>query len=372
MSKIQDIPSSELKETIFSMDEEIDENSVGPGGELQNQNVNNNTQHVVEGTVEGEKPADSSKKKRRPSKTKRQRRWKPYYRSSWEERKEMDAREAHRVRKMGDKRLSDGQPVAPYNTTQFLMDEHEPEFDSPGLQTFDPWQHHPHHPMDTSTESTDSEYYSSPDDEEEFLYKQFTQEYKSSCAERLGTMTKDDLIHEYIAMEDRVEDLEKKLKEVKRHERELAGSDDDTEMQPGEMRMDPETAEKCRLLQAEINRLIDENAELKTENLRLSTSEGDQEVSLDSESDSQSGYSTTTDSSDESDSSDSSSSNSTSDLDQYGSAKSITPSNSVHIKTPTSIPSSPVYIPYSGTENYVTGATKNIHISTPPQMKSPS
>jgi len=357
------------------MDEENNGNNPQPGGERPNQSVNNNTEHVVIDPEDGEKTAATTRKKkhRRPSKIKRQRRFQPYYKLSWEESKDTDG---VADQKMRERRL-DGQPVAPYNTTQFLMDEHEQEFDSPGLQTFDPWQHHLHHAMDT-TESTDSEYYSSPDDEEEFLYKQFTQEYKSSCAERLGTMTKEDLIHEYIAMEDRVDALEKKLKEVKRHERELAGSDDDTEMQPGEMRMDPETAEKCRLLQAEINRLIDENNELKTENLRLSVSEGDQEVSLDSESDSQSGYSTTTDSSsDESDSSDSSTSDSNSDLDNYGSAK-TTPSSSVHAKTPTSIPSSPVYIPYSCTDNYISEDPKkspipmsSIHISTPPKAKSP-
>ena len=193
-------------------------------------------------------------------------------------------------------------------------------------------------------------------------------------------MKKQELIQEYIALEDHVETLEKKLKDVKKRERELAGSDDDTEIKPGEMRMDPETAEKCRLLQAEINRLIEENNELKTENRRLSTSEADAELtSADSESDSDSSLTSTStsDSSDESDSSDSSSDESSSDRTSHTSY--TTPASSVHMKTPTSFPSTPARTPYYENE-YLEEDYSNsksplllgaMRISTPPYLTSP-
>ena len=50
------------------------------------------------------------------------------------------------------------------------MDEHEGEYDVDELSEFDPWDHH--------NREGQTEYYSSPDDEEEFLYKEFTKEYK--------------------------------------------------------------------------------------------------------------------------------------------------------------------------------------------------
>ncbi|KAI4467055.1 hexamethylene bisacetamide inducible 1 [Holotrichia oblita] len=51
-----------------------------------------------------------------------------------------------------------------------------------------------------------------PDDEEEFLIKDFDDQYQSLQAERLHAMTKSELVEEYLLLESRVEILTKRLR----------------------------------------------------------------------------------------------------------------------------------------------------------------
>lgn len=101
-------------------------------------------------------------------------------------------------------------PEAPRNTNQFLLEDHGliEELDgnlkvSPALQNRD------------SSVSVDSEgdFYSSPDDEEQFLIKDFDDQYESLHAERLQSMSKTELIQEYLLLEGRVEQLSKQLQD---------------------------------------------------------------------------------------------------------------------------------------------------------------
>jgi len=44
---------------------------------------------------------------------------------TWEERQAVDEKEAIRATTKREARMALGQPMAPYNTTQFLMDQHD-------------------------------------------------------------------------------------------------------------------------------------------------------------------------------------------------------------------------------------------------------
>lgn len=106
-------------------------------------------------------------------------------------------------------------PEAPYNSNRFLIEDHgyNDEFDE-DLKNTDQ--------ISTSTVTrtrdssfsidSDGEFYSTPDDEEEFLIKDFDDQYESLQAERLYAMTKNELIQEYLVLEGRVEQLTKRLK----------------------------------------------------------------------------------------------------------------------------------------------------------------
>ena len=195
-----------------------------------------------------------------------------------------------------------GQP-APNNTTQFIMEDHT------DLQLQDFNVHRAKNSICSSAVAektgrardssfsvdSDEEFYSSPEDEEEFLTKEFSNTYEDVHVERLGTMTKAELIEEYLQLEKRVDSLEKKLKLASRTLEQggsVTGNDSDGEIGSGELRMDPDTAEKIRIFQEEINKLMVANEELVKENnrLRASSAAGPPSPfsSVDSESDSSS------------------------------------------------------------------------------------
>ena len=56
---------------------------------------------------------------------KHRRKWKPYNKLSWEERQELDEAETKRACMKREERFASGHPVAPYNTTQFIMEDRQ-------------------------------------------------------------------------------------------------------------------------------------------------------------------------------------------------------------------------------------------------------
>ena len=117
-----------------------------------------------------------------------------------------------------------GKPYAPYNTTQFLMEDHnvrEPEFEEiskllrlhQAQEDRDGAAAAENESFSTRDGSDSEDFFSSPDDEHEhFQQRQFSQVYEHVHAERLGAMSKKDLVQEYLLLEQKVEDLEQKLK----------------------------------------------------------------------------------------------------------------------------------------------------------------
>lgn len=94
--------------------------------------------------------------------------------------------------------------LVPYNTNKFLMEEHMPELPANGVRT-----------RDSSFSIDDSEennYFNAlPEDEEEFLTKEFSSVYEDARSERLDGMSKSQLIREYLQMEANYDKLSQNL-----------------------------------------------------------------------------------------------------------------------------------------------------------------
>lgn len=280
---------------------ECDERSLG-GAEVNTCSVsvdNNSTEDVFTDKLEYQ--PEEKKKKLRRGKSKKQK-YKPYFKLSWQERRKRDVRETKRANRVRAEMFAHGQPVAPYNTTQFLMEDNNDVQDldvqlksvSTSSDTVPVFQK-PCRARDSSfsLDSDEDFFYSSPEDEEEFLTKEFSNTYEDLHAERLSGMTKAELIQEYLQLEDRVDVLEKNLNEADAQAKERADESDE-EIGKGEMHMDPETAEKIRIFQQEISNLIEENDQLREENERLQNLHKSDSSSFDSDSDSTSTVSCST------------------------------------------------------------------------------
>lgn len=242
------------------------------------------------------------RRKTRRGKSKR-RKLKPYSKLSWQEGSEQEDNQTKLANKVRARMLAHRQPVAPYNTTQFLMEDHndlqdldvqlKAVTDSDRLRTNASVFQRPSRVRDSSL-SVDSEedYYSSPEDEEEFLTKEFSNAYEDLHAERLHQLTKSQLIQEYLQLEGKVDMLEGRLKKSQAVEIREQMNDIDTDIEKREMHVDEETSRKIQVFQQEINKLLKENEQLRLENdyLRRSYVKGDIVPSVlssvDSESDS--------------------------------------------------------------------------------------
>lgn len=178
---------------------------------------------------DGKEENDGKKRKRCRRKRKagehhhhqRVHRWKPYVEMTWEEKQELEELEALRANRKRDKRFASGQPMAPYNTTQFLMEQHDGDDRTPrGVEpnpdekiVFEPpfKQRHPSGLGDRSGSGEDDSLSDSPswhnDFEDSYLQRDFIKAYESFRAERLQAMTKDELIRECLIMEGKLEQL---------------------------------------------------------------------------------------------------------------------------------------------------------------------
>ena len=205
---------------------------------------------------------------------------------------------AGRLRKRG------GQPPAPYNTTQFLMEDHS---DLPDLEqkladaitseTLGSFQK-PLAPPRTrdSSFSIDSEedyFYSSPEDEEEFLTKEFSSAYEDLHAERLSTLTKSELIQEYVQLEAKLDILTKRLRGIKsfqQTEERRETSDDKNSSTTSARTTEAEMAKKLKIYQQRIDDLLQQNEQLRRDNEALRSGKhcASTVSSVDSESDSES------------------------------------------------------------------------------------
>ncbi|MGH0167532.1 UNVERIFIED_CONTAM: hypothetical protein FKN15_054079 [Acipenser sinensis] len=223
-----------------------------------------------ESPSEGESPSmgphteGRKRHRRRPSKKKR--RWKPYFKLSWEEKKELDERETARASRVREEMFAKGLPVAPYNTTQFLMEEHDRE--EPDLKT----ELGARRPAgvcrseDTASEEESVE----PEEEEdgsggsdgmgragdgggEFLQRDFSETYEKYHAESLQSKSKQELVREYLELEKCLSRLEDENNRLRLR---LSKSGDSPAAE----------SPRVRELEGELERLRALNTELSTEN----------------------------------------------------------------------------------------------------------
>ncbi|XP_011502607.1 PREDICTED: protein HEXIM-like [Ceratosolen solmsi marchali] len=272
-----------------------------------------------DGMISMEDRVDIAAKKRKTRRGKpKHRKLKPYSKQQLSYQQRLRCRASGRPTKTGR------QPPAPYNTTQFLMEDHNdlPDLDEKiagaassgggggtggivggagggggGMGTAAAEVHrHFTRPIalprtrdsSFSVDSDEAYFYSSPEDEEEFLTKEFSSAYEDLHVERLSALTKTELIQEYTQLETKVDLLTKWLRskstsggQAEVMERESAPSVDPK---------DSEMAKKLKIFQQRVDELLQQNAQLRRENklLRFQRHGGSPMSSVDSESDSDS------------------------------------------------------------------------------------
>ncbi|XP_005994649.1 protein HEXIM1-like [Latimeria chalumnae] len=193
------------------------------------------------------------KHRRRPSKKKR--RWKPYYKLSWEEKKALDERETQRASRVRAEMFAKGLPVAPYNTTQFLMEEHDQK--EPDLKT-------DIYPKKSNKSDTSEEDYLEEEEDGgsdgmgghggEFLQRDFSETYEKYHAESLQNMSKQELIREYLELEkclSRLEEENNRLRirmEGKKLGKSEESGEDPTRVLELELELEKVKAENMKLL----------------------------------------------------------------------------------------------------------------------------
>lgn len=171
------------------------------------------------------------KKKHRRRTSRKKRSWKPYNKLSWEEKKALEERETVRASRMREEMFAKGLPVAPYNTTQFLMDEHDRE--EPDLNTEITGVRRSQGAEDTGSEE---ELLDEEDEEDdgsgggggsdgigrpgnaggEFLQRDFSETYEMYHVESLQNMTKQELVQEYLELEKCMSRLEEENNRLRR------------------------------------------------------------------------------------------------------------------------------------------------------------
>jgi len=230
--------------------------------------------HCQNGEEESDKGSECHNSDNNPRKKKHRRgkrhsrKWKPYNKMSWSERQAVDERESRRATKKREDAFASGHPRAPFNTTQFLIDDHITYQSVPSPSSHDEVRHGNNKEPSTSCDSSE-DYESTDDEEKKFIAREFSETYDNIHAERLQSMSKDCLIKEYIELESRLEQIQSKMKERQGnynnktnsntkpdglHSNHLNNSNEEEFMD----------CEK-RILRDEIQRLLAENERLKTD-----------------------------------------------------------------------------------------------------------
>ena len=224
------------RNNLIKKEQEIGQKNALINGSLEPSFEKQQQQHCEQNRENLEvKVKDKPKKKhRRGARKKHRTKYKPYNKLTWDEKRKLDEKDAVKaVRRREELVAQKGRPIAPYNTTQFLMEEHDPGDEN--LQQ--------HHPSSTSSvegnpkEIHENEESCSSCSSDEYFEKDFDEFYERIHIDTLNSYTKEDLIKNVYDLEQRIETLERQLKQSNM---------------------------KDVNLQEEIERLTKENQELKT------------------------------------------------------------------------------------------------------------
>lgn len=100
----------------------------------------------------------------------------------------------------------------------------------------------------------------------EFCKQQFMGDYRDFSVVRLDNMSKHELVEEYLGLEDQLMQLQRKLKEVSRMDRNRNMIIERDDLRPGELLLNHEAAEKISVFKSEIHTLQLENEQLRLHN----------------------------------------------------------------------------------------------------------
>jgi len=117
-----------------------------------------------------------------------------------------------------------------------------------------------------SIDSDEDYYYSSPEDEEEFMSREFIKDYDNLRNDRLIDMSKSELINEYLQMEERIEALEKRLSRQNSTSQTTTENDtkpEEEQEKNSDSNSKEAMADTISKFQKEIQRLESENDKLK-------------------------------------------------------------------------------------------------------------
>ncbi|XP_071489938.1 protein HEXIM1-like [Diadema antillarum] len=233
-------PRARKKVTIMAVDIE---NSRRPNNQLVLRNMQQESQDS--------NGNDKSKKRRRPRK--RNRKWKPYTQLSWEERQQRDEEESRRAS------LKRANRPTPYNTTQFLMEDHK--VDTPDLSGIGAYDENNEMNLSSSDEIQENE-------NDEYLVRNFTAVYDEVQSERLQQMSKEQLVNEVLELSKKVTELEDCL----RPNSGVGGGEE--KLSSGESDGHLDEATRSRLesvtdLEEEVKQLREENHRLRTSRISL-------------------------------------------------------------------------------------------------------
>lgn len=182
------------------------------------------------------------KHRRRPSKRKRH--WRPYLELSWAEKQQRDERQSQRASRVREEMFAKGQPLAPYNTTQFLMNDRDLE--EPNLDVL----HGLSHPGSSSGENEAGDSDGQGRAHGEFQQRDFSEAYERYHTESLQRLSKQELVRDYL-------DLERRLSQAEQETRRLQQVQGRPSRQP---------CQQVEELAAEVERLRTENQRLRQEN----------------------------------------------------------------------------------------------------------
>lgn len=185
---------------------------------------------------------------------------------------------------------------APFNSTQFLMSDHQRGGEDSALEYLDVAlgpvgsrasserveaaalavaKRKATRPRESSfsLDSDEDHYYSSPEDEEEFVCQEFIKEYNSVRTRSLVDMSKADLIKEYLQMEQRVDNLERRVDRHRGKQQPVSMGDDSSSTTSTSSNSSPPNVatvvEQIKQFQREIHRLETENEKLRATNSAL-------------------------------------------------------------------------------------------------------
>ena len=184
----------------------------------------------------------------------------------------MEERDSRRAVSIREKYMHEkGRPLAPFNTSQFLMAEHDTQ--EPDLHVH--VSHSKTARLSSSADDSDEGDTSISDEERDiedvrnFLQKDFAETYDRFHSETLRRMNKEQLINEYMELETKVENLERELTSIKTNGK-VNGYTTAGELSNGvnvDTSINVDTNRQT--LEREIEKLREENQRLNAENSYL-------------------------------------------------------------------------------------------------------